>query len=716
MRLRSLEPPRKKLLLLAMVVLFTAVLSYTATLLKMHLDTSERYVESFQSTHDNAVSLSFMLEKQIQSIYYQLTLERVLAEWLSQPEPRISNMYMLGEVQNNSLKIINSNPMIVSVYIYSKVNRTVLASNHEFTTLDQFPDKELFTEFNEKGGHWVGVREEKAGYFHKKDIITFVGPLGDQGLAAINIDERKLFGETPDAYGMVLLGKDGRVLASRAGYDESGNELRLERLPALNADIGQPLRWENYYVTAAGQTGGEWSILSYTPQIELSASWKQRRNGLAVLACVLAGLGYLIYGSVRRLYVQPMERLELSFNRNLEDLKHQFVLNVMNGKLKEPDIRDKMAETGLVFPSGRFRVIVFQIDDFYSYLLGMKQEERYFMDKTVYNAIKWTFMTSYPCYAVKAELEKIAILIAEPEELEERGILHDLEGTIRYLQKEIYDNCSLTICAGISRVHEGMNQVHCGYYEALQAVDFKTIYGKHSIIHYKDIAARKRDDSASGADSADIGRWLQLLREGETEAFESSLREGVERLVNGERFSLDRLNAFFSNVLYGMIKTALELRLDMSEIVQEDLFMKMYGYEFLQDKTDYVLQVAGKLSSCLAARKGSNNKTLQLIVDYIHANYDKSISLTTISDSLGINSSYISTLMKHEFGCGFVEYLNQLRIKKAQQLLEDPNLAIKRISEMCGYDTVHSFIRNFKKLHLFTPSEYRSKAIAKRNV
>ncbi|MDF2960029.1 MAG: two component transcriptional regulator, AraC family, partial [Paenibacillus sp.] len=94
---------------------------------------------------------------------------------------------------------------------------------------------------------------------------------------------------------------------------------------------------------------------------------------------------------------------------------------------------------------------------------------------------------------------------------------------------------------------------------------------------------------------------------------------------------------------------------------------------------------------------------------------DKSISLTTISDSLGINSSYVSTLMKHEFGCGFVEYLNQLRIKKAQQLLEDPNLPIKHISEMCGYDTVHSFIRNFKKLHLFTPSEYRSKLIAKRN-
>lgn len=716
MSLNGLKLPRQKLMLLAMVVLFMAVLSYAVNLLKMHRDTSERFAESFQSTHENVVSLSFMLEKQVQSIYYQLTLDKVLGEWLSQPKPLISNMYMLGEVQDNSLKIINSNPMIVSVYIYSKVNRTVLASNHEFTTLDQFPDKELFTEFNEKNGHWVGKREEKAGYFHKKDIITFVGPLGDRGLAAINIDERKLFDATPDSFGMVLTGKDGRVLATREGKDANGSILSLEHLPSASLAAGQPFRWEKYYVTASGQTDGEWNILSYTPQIELSASWKHRRNLLVVLTCALMGLTYLIYSSMRRLYVQPMERLELSFNRNLEDLKHQFVLNVMSGKLKEPDIRDKMSEMGLRFPSGRFRVIVFQIDDFYNYLLSMKQEERYFMDKTVYNAIKWTFMTSYPCYAVKAELEKIAILVAEPEGMEGEATLKELEGTVRYLQKEIYDSCSLTICAGISRIHEGMNQVHCGYYEALQAVGFKTIYGKHSIIHYGDIAARRTDDTAGGAASADIGKWCQLLREGQTESFEAHLREGVDRLVNEERFSLDRLNAFFSNVLYGMVKTALAQRLDMSEIVQEDLFMKMYGYEFLQDKTDYVLQVAGKISACLASRKGSNNKTLQLIVDYIHANYDKSISLTTISDSLGVNASYISTLMKHEFGCGFVEYLNQLRIKKAQQLLEDPSLAIKHISEMCGYETVHSFIRNFKKLHLFTPSEYRSKAMAKRNV
>ncbi|MFD0678439.1 MULTISPECIES: helix-turn-helix domain-containing protein [unclassified Paenibacillus] len=714
MRLARLKLPKKKLVLLLMVVVLMIVLSYGVNLIKVHRDTSERFVESFHVTHENLVSLSLVLEKQINSIYYQLTLERVLRDWLSQPKPLITNMYMLGEVQENSLKIINSNPLIVSVYIYSKVNRMVLASNHEFTNLDQFPEKELFSEFNEREGHWVGKREEKAGYVNKKNIITFVGPLGDTGLVAINVDEQKLFATTPDNYAMFLMGKGDRILTIRAGKDVNVDTLPLGQLPDLNKISDKPVQWGAYYMSVSGQPGGEWKMVSFTPQIELSSSWKNRRNMILAVAVLLIGLIVIIYGYIRRSYFQPIERLEISFNKNLEDLKHHLVLNVVTGKLKEADIRDKMTEMGLRFPTDRFMVIVFQIDDFYNYLLSMKQDERFFMDKTIYNAIKWTFMTTYACYPVKAELEKIAILVAVPRDVEESAMLQRLEGTVRYLQNEIRDSCNLTICAGISRIQDGLNRVHHGYYEALQAVGFKTIYGKHSIIHYRDIAAKKTEESAYGVD--DISKLCLLLKEGLTNEFEVQLQQMLDGLVNEERFSLDRVNAFFSNVLYGIVKMMLELRLEMNEIVQGDIFMNMYSYEFVQDKTEYVKQVAGKVSACIMSRKNSNNKTLQLIVDYIHANYDKTISLTTISDSLGINSSYISTLMKHEFGCGFVEYLNQLRIKKAQLLLENPDLAIKLISEMCGYDTVHSFIRNFKKLNLFTPSEYRNKLLAKRNV
>lgn len=704
----------KKLLLWVIIVVFMAVLSYTVHLIKVHRDTSERFLESFRITHDNLASLSLLMEKQITSVYYQLTLDPDLGEWLNQEKPTLSNMYMLGEIQKNSLQIINSNPLIASVYIYSKASGMVLSSNHEFTRLEEFPEKELFTSFRENNGHWVGKRTEKAGYGPQTDIITFIGPVGDNGLVAVNVNEQRLLSKAPEHHGLVLMGKTGQVLTVRAGQSLHMDETALSKWSEQLDFQKEPVHSPGFHILASSYHGGEWKAISITPQIELSASWTNQRNTITAFIVFLIVLAVCIHTYIRNSFFQPIERLEYTFTKNLEDLKHHFVLNVLTGKWKEEDILDKRTEMRFQFPTERFMVIVFQIDDFYNYLLSMKQDERFIMDKTIYNAIKWTFMTTYACYCVKAELEKIAILVSVPSDKEEDTMLQELEGTIAYLQREIKDNCSLTVCAGISCIHDGLNQAHSGYYEALQAIGFKAMYGKHSIIRFQSISSRRSDDHMNW--STDISQLCAFIKDEQLERFEARLQTMLNVLLQEEKFSLDRMNAFFSNVLYGIVKLTLEQRLDLGDIVKEDIFLNMYSREFLEDKQAYVNQVARKVYERQGSLKTSNNKTIQLILDYIQAHYDKSISLTAVSESLGINASYISTLMKQEVGYGFVEYLNQLRIKKAEQLLADPSLPIKNVSEMCGYDTVHSFIRNFKKLHLFTPSEYRSKLLSNRNV
>jgi YesN/AraC family two-component response regulator len=699
------------LVLMLLIFLFVAMLAFAVSLFKTQSAAKERFMESFLQTHGSLASISMMLEKQINAVYYQLTLDNTLKEWLVQPQPTISNMAMLGDIQNSSLKIISSNPLVLSVYIYSKGSSTVLATNHEFTSLEQFPDKELFTEFNEKNGHWIGKRPEKAGYGNPKNILTFVAPLGYNGLVAINVDERKLFDATPEAgYGMMLVGKNGDVLTTRSGTEIDLTALQSERLLNANGMSNKPFTVDKQLVFVSDRTDKEWTVISVTPQIELSLSWRQRQIAFICSNLLLGGLALWIYALARRVYFQPIRKLETHYNKNLEDLKHHFTLNVLTGKLKESDIRDKLAELSFRFPSDRWIVVLFQIDNFYNYMLSMKQNDRFLMDKTIYNSIKWTFMTSYSCYPAKVEPEKVAILISMPEGTNEGAMQQRLEHTICYLQKEIEDNCGLTVCAGISRVHEGLNHAQTGYHEALKAMSFKAIYGKRSIIRYADIAAGKSDTLVSP--SSDIDKLCHLIKEGKQDEFVTALHSMLQGLLREDRFSIDRVNAFFSNVLYGIVKVTLEHRLELADTLREDVFMNMYSREFVQDKAGYVCRIAEAVSAHIMATRGSHNKTVRLVLDHIDAHFDKPLSLTTISATFGINSSYISTLMKQELGYGFIEHVNQLRIKKALELLENPNLAIKTVSEMCGYDTVHSFIRNFKKLHLFTPSEYRSKLLA----
>ena len=64
--------------------------------------------------------------------------------------------------------------------------------------------------------------------------------------------------------------------------------------------------------------------------------------------------------------------------------------------------------------------------------------------------------------------------------------------------------------------------------------------------------------------------------------------------------------------------------------------------------------------------------------------------------------------MKREIDKTYKEYLNELRVNKACELLEKNDLSIKQISKQVGCYEVASFYRVFKKVMGMTPDEYRS--------
>lgn len=93
---------------------------------------------------------------------------------------------------------------------------------------------------------------------------------------------------------------------------------------------------------------------------------------------------------------------------------------------------------------------------------------------------------------------------------------------------------------------------------------------------------------------------------------------------------------------------------------------------------------------------------------YLRHNYMlHDISLDTVSAILNINSSYFSVLFKRSFGVNFVDYLTELRMRAAKELLTDPLRPTAEIAEMVGYDNANYFTRAFKKKTGMTPTEFR---------
>jgi len=97
-----------------------------------------------------------------------------------------------------------------------------------------------------------------------------------------------------------------------------------------------------------------------------------------------------------------------------------------------------------------------------------------------------------------------------------------------------------------------------------------------------------------------------------------------------------------------------------------------------------------------------------LTIKYIEDSYYfNDLNINDISEKLEVTSSYLSKLLKKETGLSFIDYLTNIRIKKAMYIMEDPTIKIYDVAELVGYSNQHYFCRAFKKVVGISPTDYK---------
>ena len=92
---------------------------------------------------------------------------------------------------------------------------------------------------------------------------------------------------------------------------------------------------------------------------------------------------------------------------------------------------------------------------------------------------------------------------------------------------------------------------------------------------------------------------------------------------------------------------------------------------------------------------------------YIECNFCNKISLEEVSQYVGMSRIYFCNFFKSQYGEGFADYLNRLRVEKASVLLANTDKTMDQIAQECGFKTVQYFIRSFAKVKQVTPGVFR---------
>jgi AraC-like DNA-binding protein len=95
------------------------------------------------------------------------------------------------------------------------------------------------------------------------------------------------------------------------------------------------------------------------------------------------------------------------------------------------------------------------------------------------------------------------------------------------------------------------------------------------------------------------------------------------------------------------------------------------------------------------------------ILDYIHQNYGRPMQLKECAEKMHRNAACLSALFSQAVGLPFKQYLTELRLQRAQELLSDPSQTVAEVAYAVGYTEPNRFRLAFKQWAGLPPTLWR---------
>ncbi len=180
----------------------------------------------------------------------------------------------------------------------------------------------------------------------------------------------------------------------------------------------------------------------------------------------------------------------------------------------------------------------------------------------------------------------------------------------------------------------------------------------------------------------------------------------------------DRLGGYLTNgqLIYNVYRELVEIFVfgvknyfhAEVKITDEELmkgYMHLYGFE---EVFGWLIRSCCEIMAQYAEiQHNQEARPVRLAKQYINDNYNKAINLENVSKYIGFNPAYFSSMFKKATGQNFMDYVIEVRILNARNLLVQTNQDVTDIARQVGYSDLKYFSKIFKKLTNLTPTEYR---------
>lgn len=388
-------------------------------------------------------------------------------------------------------------------------------------------------------------------------------------------------------------------------------------------------------------------------------------------------------------------------------LQQRFLTRLINDEYHSELEAQKEADfLELVFRGNCFTVLVVKVDDYFNSNVFQEVADR---EVAKFNIIERSkkYLGDGAGEALSLGGDEFVLIYCSQNE--EESVQHVL-GLGEKIKAEINDDLNLSITIGVGTARQGLLGICASFKEAKAAIEFRHIIGKNQVLSVEDTGL-PIDEVIYNPPVLDQSLGLKVKMGLNLEAL--AIIDDIEAQL--------LLNAFvpLSSVqLIGMQLAMMALGGSETWSAEEateknQLFFvrccMLQEAQTIEEIFNQVRQLITELTQIINRKRESLQAGLVgSAIEYIEENYSKEgLSLSDVAREVHVSPVYLSIIFKKERNINFSEFLNEVRMTKAMELLRNSDLKTYEVAERIGFSNPQYFSVCFKKHTGYSPSDFK---------
>ena len=396
---------------------------------------------------------------------------------------------------------------------------------------------------------------------------------------------------------------------------------------------------------------------------------------------------------------------------NTEHEKQKFFEQMIAGNLSMADALETGKKYEMNLSAGMYNLLLFR------FTLGEEnRKSRELLGEAEYAIEKLTERLEY-VFEFQRGVEGWAFLLMADNEEQMSERVKELSKDLEEIMKNY---STIAYFGGIGQPVARLRELEESFREAERALAARFTMELNRIISVEDIRMAQNVDTLDDIEITSFGeieKTRTMLEKFLNNGAEDEIDEFVDVYIN----ELPEENLKSVLMCQYIIMDAYIVMMSFCEKIEgiegemqaqsEELKNSMKTIQTLEEIKNYIRMLLKKIigvRDTISGRRYSD--IIEIAKDQIRKTYmSDEISLNTIAAEVGMSPSYFSSIFSKEMGKTFVEYLTEIRMDRAKELLMCSSMKTSEIGYEVGYKDPHYFSYIFKKTQNCTPKEFRAR-------